>query len=102
MTEFAGKVYVNFPATPSKVDLTGATAVDVSLFTASGAAASVVTRALDATLAPPRSIAVRAAESCALTTLTISSPVFWSLVTTWRNGSAGLSSLKLPHSWPSR
>jgi hypothetical protein len=49
VTEFAGKVYENFPATPSKVDVTGATAVDVSLFTASGAAARVVTLALDAT-----------------------------------------------------
>ncbi|MCK8438861.1 bacteriocin fulvocin C-related protein [Streptomyces sp. D2-8] len=102
VTEFAGKVYVNFPATPRKVDVTGVTGVSVSVFTASASAASVVTRALEATLAPPRSTAVRASAAWALTTLTIRSPVFASLVTTWRNGSAGLSSVKLPHSLPSR
>ena len=103
VTEFAGKVYVNVSATPSKVDVTGATAVArLACSPRPGAAASVVTFALDATFAPPRSIAVRAAEDWALTTLTIRSPVFLSRVTTWRNGSAGLSSVKLPHSWPSR
>lgn len=102
MTEFAGKVYVNRSATPSNVDVTGATGVSVSVFTAFASAVSVVTRALDATFAPPRSIAVRAAVAWALTTLTIRSPVPLSLVTTCRNGSAGLSSVKLPHSWPSR
>lgn len=96
MTEFAGNVYVNFLATPVNVDLTGATGVAVSLFTASGAAASVVTAALDLTFTLPRSIVVRACAAWALTTLTIRSPVFASLVTIWRNGSAGLSSVKLP------
>jgi len=102
VTEFAGKVYVNSGATPRKVDVTGVTGESLSEFTASRSPASVVTRALEATLAPPRSTAVRAARSCALTTLTISSPVRVSSVTIWRKGSAGLSSVKLPHSWPSR
>jgi hypothetical protein len=74
--DFAGKVQVSRSATPVKVDVAGATEVDVSEFTASGAAAGVVTLAFPATLAPPRSTAVRAAADRALTTLTIRSPVF--------------------------
>ncbi|WP_406311324.1 hypothetical protein [Streptomyces sp. NBC_00114] len=55
-------------ATPEKVDAVGPTAVLVSPFTASGTAAGVVTLALDAAFAPPRSIVVRAAEDRELTT----------------------------------
>lgn len=73
---------MNLSATPSKVDFTGATAVTASEFTASGAARRVVTAALLAAFAPPRSIAVRASAACALTTLTIRSPVLASRVTT--------------------
>lgn len=93
---------MNSLATPEKVEVTGVTGVSVSVLTASWSAARVVTAALDATLAPSRSTAVRAAVSWALTTLTISSPVRSSRVTIWRKGSAGLSSVKLPHSSPSR
>lgn len=96
VTEFAGKVYVNSLAAPEKVEVTGVTGASVPVLTASWSAASVVTAALDATFAPPRSTAVRAAVSWALTTLTISSPVRSSRVTVWRNGSAGLSSVKPP------
>ncbi|WP_405672646.1 hypothetical protein [Streptomyces sp. NBC_01530] len=55
-------------ATPEKVDAVGPTAVLVSPFTASGTAAGVVTLALDAAFAPPRSIVVRAAGDRELTT----------------------------------
>ncbi|GGZ05417.1 hypothetical protein GCM10010327_39810 [Streptomyces nitrosporeus] len=61
MTEFAGKVYGKEPGTPVRVDVTGVRGVAVPLFTAAGPAASVVTRALGATRAPPESMPVRAA-----------------------------------------
>ncbi|OIJ86898.1 hypothetical protein BIV25_40485 [Streptomyces sp. MUSC 14] len=73
VTEFAGKVYVNRPAIPVTVDVTGVAAVAVSLFTASGAAAGVAAPALEAASAPPGPIAAGAAEDWSLTTLPISS-----------------------------
>ncbi|GHE63881.1 hypothetical protein GCM10014715_16740 [Streptomyces spiralis] len=67
VTEFAGKVYVKPSATPVTVEVTGATGVAVSVLTASDAAAGVIASALAATFAPPRSIAVPAAEDWAST-----------------------------------